>query len=267
MLAEAMPMGRTNLIWIATAFTVSLGGCGMFDTGQEKAKVLNLPTDKPAVVSYTGTVRGAYISPANGNSTKIRYCAEPPPDVAVDALRELGAKLSGTIAEKGEASAELRSKIENKITELSGRSEVILLTRELLYRQCELFANGALSEAQIQQSFPDIVKAVVALAQAEKEKASAQLIESSETAIKQELADSALVRTIVDCVSKGDGTIDQVVLDNLLKDAPAAAGFATPMKSKMSRANLSGYLDKFVSDSAKVDLAKATQAVQCVGQN
>ena len=127
-------MGRPSAKWMATALTVFLGGCGLFDTGQENAKILKLSATEPAVISYTGTVRGAYVAPGASNTTSIKYCAEPPPDVAVDALRELGAKLSAEIAEKGGAEAELQSKIENKITELSGRSEVILLTRGRLLR-------------------------------------------------------------------------------------------------------------------------------------
>lgn len=259
-------MGNILSRFLAIAAVTPVAGCGLFNSGQQKAEILNLPTDKPAVVSFTGTVRGAYVAPTGAptDALSIRYCAEPPPDVAADTLKDLAAKLEAEIANQGKAAAELRSKIETKINELSGRSEVILLTRELLYRQCELFANGALTDQQISENFPRIVEAVVALAEAEQQKAKAQLLEVSQTAITRELADDTLVNTIVDCVSGSDGKVSASILQKLIDASPAAQGFAERLKQKTTRKALADYLDQFVSALAKSELEKATHAVSCV---
>lgn len=69
-------------------------------------------------------------------------CAEPSPD----ALSALGASLSASGDYKGEVSAKLSSAISESVKGLGLRSNTIQLLRDGLYRACEAYANGALSE-------------------------------------------------------------------------------------------------------------------------
>ena len=101
---------------------------------QRKAKVLEVEAGAYAV-TYPSDIRGAYFIKKGSN---VRICAEPAPDVALDTLQKLTADISAKLAATEEGSAKFSSELSAKVVQLAGRTELLLLAREMLYRACEL---------------------------------------------------------------------------------------------------------------------------------
>jgi hypothetical protein len=125
---------RVKLL-LALAGAALSGACAPL---QENAEVLELKTPQMTTVSYTASLRGAYIVPGD---SKLRYCAEPAPDTALDSLQKLAAEVSVTVPQGAEGSAEFASELQAKVVQLAGRTQLVLLAREMLYRACELSLN------------------------------------------------------------------------------------------------------------------------------
>jgi len=108
-------------------------------------------------------------------------CAEPVPDLALSSLSEISAKLAAAADTLGDAAkpsinAEYLNKLNVTASELAGRNSTVLLTRDLLYRLCEMTANyrpGSTEFKKAAKRFDKIVDAVVLLAGADKAEADA----------------------------------------------------------------------------------------------
>lgn len=111
------------------------------------------------VVSYEAESRGAYF--ANNGSSSAKYCAEPPPDVALKRALEAAGKV-----DYKEVGAEASAKLSSEAIQLAGRSQLLLLARELLYRTCELSLNGV-SGVDAQKNYDQVVELIKHLGQAE----------------------------------------------------------------------------------------------------
>ena len=87
---------------------------------------------------YSASIRGTYFKSTDAAS---KFCAEPAPDVALDTLQKFAAELNVKVEGSGEGGGKVSSEVGSKVVELAGRTQLILLARELLYRACELSLN------------------------------------------------------------------------------------------------------------------------------
>lgn len=159
-------MGHVFKISSIIVFALSLAGCGLLP--KRGVEIHSVPSAGTTVVSFPSDQRGAFFRDNGSTGT---YCAEPFPDTALDSV----AKLAGKI-DAGEAgSAEIDSELSTKVVELAGRSQLVLLARELLYRTCELAANGKLTSDQIVAQNNSIIELIARLGQADLTRAQADL--------------------------------------------------------------------------------------------
>lgn len=134
-------MGRALGFPILFLTTAALTGC--FSSDQDEARTAVIGKSGVDLVSYTGTTRGTYVWPKD-NSANV--CAEPPPDLGLATARELSANLKAAAEALGPVGAPSidaggAAKLTSAAFELAGRSQLVLLAREFLYRHCELAAN------------------------------------------------------------------------------------------------------------------------------
>lgn len=147
-------------------------GCTFFSRPATEEK---LDANQAYWFHYEAARRGGFLV---GADSKIKMCAEPAPDVALARTVEL----MGKGAYQG-ASAEAQAKLAEKLAQLGGRTETVLILRESLFRLCELSINNpALPPAELKGLYKDVIDAVVQLAtadvtnaQAEEKKAKAEL--------------------------------------------------------------------------------------------
>lgn len=137
-----------------------LAGCAL---PQRRVEVLDLP-NRDQVISYPADLRGAYV-------TDGRTCAEPVPDVALASTSQLAGALK-LLSETGQtAEATATADLAAKVAELSGRTSLVLLARDLMYRICELGLDQQTSVAL----FNRVADLVERLGKADEDRAAAHL--------------------------------------------------------------------------------------------
>jgi len=114
---------------------LALGGC---ELPKDQAELIKVDDANASALVYTASIRGAYFKTVEGTT---KFCAEPPPDVALDSLQKLAAELKVAIPETVDAAGKVETEVSSKVVQLAGRTQLILLARELLYRSCELSLN------------------------------------------------------------------------------------------------------------------------------
>lgn len=146
---------------IIGAIALLIAGCSL---PQRRVELLELPAGGE-VLSYPADLRGAYV--VNG-----RTCAEPVPDVALASTSQLAGTLK-LLSETGQsAEATATADLAAKVAELSGRTSLVLLARDLMYRICEL----GLDQATSVELFKRVADLVEDLGKADKDSATARLI-------------------------------------------------------------------------------------------
>jgi hypothetical protein len=135
-----------------------------------KAKGTGAKDKKFDWLVYSTDRRGTLVVPVtkedgkNEVSPQVRFCAEPPPDIAT----KQQAKLGGDLTLKGRATIKGNVDFAGDVVELDGRTQTVLFLRESLYRLCEHSANGSIGGGDVKLVFETIVKSAVTLAEAEK---------------------------------------------------------------------------------------------------
>jgi len=155
----------------------SLTGCGVLGghTGVDHLKNANA-----SVLSYEAESRGAYFATSQ---EPLRYCAEPPPDVALDRSLKLAGELTAK-TQGVEGAAKANAEVASKAVELAGRTQLVLLAREFLYRTCELRLNG--EEVDIENNYNKIIDLISALGKAELQSVEAERVEQEKGRLKEE---------------------------------------------------------------------------------
>ena len=153
-----------------------LSACAMPTRGVEVLKVNNSNTH---AIVYPSDVRGAYFI-EEGSNTK--FCAEPAPDVALETLEKLTAKLTASkktpAGEDKSAEANFSPEFSAKVVELAGRTDLLLVAREMLYRACELSANNKISSAEVLVLYKNVTQLIGELATSDRINAEAELSRS-----------------------------------------------------------------------------------------
>lgn len=154
--------------YIFLLLLVNLAGCA---TPQQHAEIVLEEEANAYTVSYPAALRGAYFFK---NDKVIKYCAEPAPDIALDTLQKLTAELSGTMSGAEKIDGKLATELSSKVVQLAGRTELLLLAREMLYRACELNINNG--NADVTNLYNRVATLIEALSQADKISAEADLL-------------------------------------------------------------------------------------------
>lgn len=148
---------------------VSMSGCGNL-ISQKRADVFmqneNVLSGK--IASVPAQLRNVYIKDRAGSYFS---CAEPGPDVALSDTFKLIAGATGDVSvgtenESGSTSAgktlsaNADFQTSTAALELAGRTQTVLLARELLFRTCEYASNGSLTAAEVKDAHKSIVDAI-----------------------------------------------------------------------------------------------------------
>lgn len=148
----------------------------------DEAELIKVDNAKASALVYTASIRGAYFL-EDGSGAK--FCAEPPPDIALDTLQKLAAKLNVQVTGAGAGGGEFSSELSGKVVELAGRTQLIVLARELLYRACELSLNhGDIAPEQTLAMYQEVVNLIKNLGQADLARAQADVLKRAEAAKK-----------------------------------------------------------------------------------
>lgn len=167
--------------------TVALTGCAtMF--GNSTVKPVGRDSDLTALVQ-PANVRSAYVltqpqgtvtetTTVNGvastrstmlSAPRTVVCAEPPPDAALQALAEAAATLKDATGNE----AGVNGKLQTTMVELAGRTQTVLVARDLLTNLCILRMNGFLTDDQVSAGYLKVTDVISTLAQAAKSDAEA----------------------------------------------------------------------------------------------
>jgi hypothetical protein len=235
-----MKMGCAMVALVGSA---ALVGC---DFPQREALVEN-PWSKPGqpgVVTMPGELRAAYI--AGGKDAVLRYCAEPAPDTAAQAALKVATAIeaSGKSTSAAEGSAKINNNVEYAVTvlELAGRTQAVLLTRELAYRVCEARLNGIIDEKAAHGLLWDVIQVSRHLAEAEQKKAEAK---KEEAEAKKTEADAALKEAEAELIK---AKLSKLPADQQVRGAEYIKGCSSVRKECQEKA------DK-LADKAKKDAA------------
>jgi len=143
-------MRMQNLvISFAVGLGLLLGGCTENDQSiyrtVDLSKGATLVTDAKARTVLNLTP-GSGSSPGYVIPSRI-ICAEPSPDVAQAVSKSFGAELSAAVASEGSGQAQISAAQAASVAELGKRLAAVQALRDGLYRACEAYANGAITDA------------------------------------------------------------------------------------------------------------------------
>lgn len=153
-------------------FCIIAYGC----TPQQSVRVLTVPSVQGDLATFPADLRGAYIFP---DGAKIRYCAEPVPDIAIQSMAKISGQLQALIASGQTISASASYDLTTQAIELAGRTQLLLIAREMLYRACELSINNP-NDIEIQvQLYSRVADLVEKLGESDLNKSKANLLKLS----------------------------------------------------------------------------------------
>ncbi|NJM29467.1 MAG: hypothetical protein HC855_04580, partial [Rhizobiales bacterium] len=97
------------------------------------------------------------------NRPKRIVCAEPSPDVAEALSKAISASFSGAAQGRGNVNAEVSASMSTAVVQLGERLATVQLLRDGLYRACEAYSNGAISDATYSLIVSRVDQTMVAL--------------------------------------------------------------------------------------------------------
>ncbi len=166
-----------------------LSGCGTPQREVRKMDMMDISTRMPSVITYPADIRGAYVV---RDDAKLKFCAEPVPDVALESVHKLIGKLNLTLPQQQTIGADVTSELTAKAIELAGRTQLLLIAREMLYRACEMSVNHPDLSSNAKDMYKIVVELIRDLGQAEKTQANANLVKKQ---AELENAKAALKKT------------------------------------------------------------------------
>lgn len=112
------------------------------DLPHEGGHLVSIDAKQRVVLSNPGKAR------ANDTATSLlRFCAEPPPDVFTALAASLGAEASFRQSATPEAAAKLAATLSENAATIE-RTQTVNILRESMYRNCERYLSGAISEEE-----------------------------------------------------------------------------------------------------------------------
>jgi hypothetical protein len=142
---------------------------------QRRVDVQTVSSATTTVLTYPADVRAAYFQ----GSPPLQWCAEPSPDVALASLQTLTAQVQATLPQAGtQVAAKVATATTAQVLELAGRTQLVMLAREMLYRACELLLNTAGTSQSATDLYREVVVLVGQLGQAVRDQAEAHKVEA-----------------------------------------------------------------------------------------
>jgi hypothetical protein len=125
-----------------------------------------IPQNGPHLVTYDSSRRGTLFTVVDGKVTAA--CAEPAPDTAYNFSNAFKASGKG-----GKTPAEVSVDVALTATalQLAGRDNLVLLTREAMFRLCEAQANNFLGNPAYAAQFQTILQQITTIADTKKAEA------------------------------------------------------------------------------------------------
>ncbi len=159
-----------SFIFIMIMIVLSvLSGCA---TPQREVKMIQITPQMSSVITYPSDVRGTYVVK---DDSALKFCAEPVPDVALESIQKLTANLKATFAAGQPIDASISGELAVKAVELAGRTQLLLIAREMLYRACEMSLNHPAKLSDAMDMYRIVVDLIKNLGLAEKTQADATL--------------------------------------------------------------------------------------------
>jgi hypothetical protein len=221
---------------MALAVALLVSACG---TAQDTPSLITTSSGVDAIV-HTSSLRSVLVH--TDPKGRVRYCAEPAPDVALDTIREITAALKAKAdvlggVSKPELDANATYKLTATARELAGRSMSVVLARDLLFRLCELSINFADEESSkfesIASRYDKVVdKIVTILAVADLRNAETSVIEAQVEAARILGTQESQIDAIVAAV--GGDKLDSSKLSSLVDKAKLGANAKKEVKGATS---------------------------------
>lgn len=150
---------------------ISLAGCANFTSPARKSPI---DINQSVWFDYDGTRRGAILIP---ETSKVRTCSEPSPDVALN----LVSKLDGTIKAPKAGEATGNAEFNSSVVKLAERTQMVMFLRESLYRLCEQTLARDYTNAEVLAAYNKTIDTAVEIikldrARADTEKAKAEAV-------------------------------------------------------------------------------------------
>ncbi len=195
-------MTALRLLMLAAAST-SLASCG---TMMGRPEVQSFSSDRsglptPSALVQPANVRSAYL--VNG-----KLCPEPPPDAALAASAEATAKVTANASTSVEGSG----KVATSVLQLAGRTQTVLVARDLLYNLCILKMNGFYDKDayfKAAEVIGTLAEAAKASADADSKNATAEVVKSAIEA--QKTGDPKIIALATENVTTMHTNADAVV--------------------------------------------------------
>ncbi len=139
---------RWRLFKVLAVFAVLLmSGCAKLTSIYRSQ---SLPENKPHLVSIDAKQRVVLSNPgkeAQQNLNIVRICAEPPPDVFTAMAASLSAEAALTESATPQAALKLATTLSENAATIE-RTQTINILREAMYRNCERYMSGAITEEE-----------------------------------------------------------------------------------------------------------------------
>ena len=139
------------------------------------------------------------------------------------------------------------AKFSSAAIELAGRSQLVLLTREFLYRERELAANFSPADKEyttFKNQYASVLQVMVTLANAERARATAELLNTQLEAARLNWAQDEDIAKVLGHATRSDGSINQDALKKLLDTSNIDASFKSRIQSNATIADLLEYLQE-----------------------
>jgi len=210
-----------QLRWFFTSI-ILLTACAQ---SQQRADLIRFNGAGWSAVTYPAQVRGAYMLDKNSVSG---FCAEPVPDVAMDTVSKVMASVEASIPETATVGAEIDASTAATAVQLAGRSELVLLVRELLYRLCEMSLNHKTESKmykEIAGQYQDVINLIVMFARTDQAYAEKELVDAQARAGVIVNERSTNIGKIIKHLLSDDGSLDKKNLEDLEDKVPSLSAF------------------------------------------
>ena len=226
-----------------------LAGCGLFP--QKDARISR---DKGGltVITYPAEMRGAYVVEQD---KKLTVCSEPAPDDGLSTVAEISGKLAANVDPNRKLEAEAAAKVTTEALALAGRTQLVLVAREMLYSLCVVSANSGLAPDKVEGIYLQVADVIKELAKADRADAERRFIELYERAQSAVQVERSKVDRIVEFVAPGgvlergsDGKLTK--LEALLSKIDAGTGpkVDDPAKARLRAVKSAAELRRVLND-------------------
>lgn len=161
---------------LAILMALSLAACNR--------SVHRLDEAKSTVVRFQAQDRAAFVlDPGSG----AKFCAEPSPDIAQDILKKALVSAEVDVFDYVKGGTKIDASKTARVVELAGRTELLMLIREMLYRLCEMSINVGDDTERfkvLSKKYQAVLDLAAEIAQADTARATAQADEARTELLK-----------------------------------------------------------------------------------